>query len=159
MIPKPCKYLKVCCYPELDTQSFISYASTSWTVEKALLFSTELSKNGYKALLLYINPVNSVIDRSWALFICFVCRKYFSCINICDLSLTILCNFWSGVSWPTRNVLWKVFSLLLKRQLAIQLLAATLLANSADLWCSFYCSGLNYYKRKKRGYLLFLVYV
>ena len=34
---KCCKHLKVTCYPELDTQSFILYTPTSQRVEKGLV--------------------------------------------------------------------------------------------------------------------------
>ena len=119
----------------------IFYVPILWTVEEALLFWIELSKTWYKALLLYINPVNSVSDKSWTC----PCVLHFFFINICDILLTIIQVYWSGIGWPTRNVIQKALSFLLKRQLAIWLLVASWLAKSADLWCFPYCSGLNYY--------------
>ena len=64
---------------------------------------------------------------------CFVYRKYFFFINIVYISLTIIQISWLGIGQPTRNVVQKAFSFLLKRWLAIQLLAAIQLTDSADL--------------------------
>ena len=110
VILKPCKYLRVSSCLTLDTQSFISYVQILWTVEDALLCSTKLSKTWYKALLLYINLVNNVIGKSWALPMCFVCKKYFFIMNIFDILLTIIQIYWSGISQLTRNVIQKAFS-------------------------------------------------
>ena len=114
----------------------------------------ELNTIWHKALFPCVNLVNSIANKFVALSICFMYRKYFFFANIGYISLTIFQIYWSGIGQLTRNVIWKVFSFLLKRQSAIWLLAATQLADSADLWCFFYCSGPNYYTE-----ILFLVYV